>query len=120
MSRETLPKIDVYLYNDPAVHGTCVYFEQRKDDGTVLIAKPIEIEWEDAIPGLYQQPTMVFDRYNGGHFLQSLAEGIIALGIQPDALQHKKDEVAAIREHLADMRRLVFEGTPINLQAKRG
>ena len=119
MENKLLSKINVYMQYNPAHHGIDIWFEKDGGDGKVLIAKPLNIEFEEVNPYGYIEPTMMFDKHNGYEFLKSFATGIVECGIEIDAIKYKKDEMSAVKEHLADMRKLVFEGIPVNLTVKK-
>ncbi len=99
----------VHLEHDPHINGTKLYIFRDLDDGRVEYFKPTLIESTIQEAGLILEPTMQFSHRLGDRFLQELSDALVRVGFKPDAITVKEGEVAAMRYHLEDMRKLVFK-----------
>ena len=70
------------------------------------IAKPLELE--PVTDGIYIEPTLRLP-YRDDAFLQSLVDQAWDMGIRPRHAKDGKPEVEALKNHLEDMRSLVFK-----------
>ena len=93
---------------DPSFLGTRVFLYEDKPDGRYIV-KPQEWVTERLDYGLMPEPTFRFDERGGDEFLHSFADALAEAGFRPDEMKANNKQVEAIKEHLTDMRRLVFD-----------
>ena len=101
--------IEVSIDYDPRIRGTRIWIVQEKADGFHAFRA---IGFEDRIvsPSEELEPTFVFGRREGHEFLQELSDALVRAGFKPDEIEASSKQVAAIKNHLEDMRTLVFKG----------
>ena len=98
----------VYLQYEPDLAGMGLWILVERD-GQKQVAMPLDLKFTVLKVGDRPKPTLEFDGGEGKEFLQSLAESLVLAGFKPDELKAKNNEVTAIKYHLEDMRKLVFE-----------
>ena len=82
----------------------------QERDGPRTVIEPMNLtlrkEWGEGYEP--PEPTIKFYDRDADDFLKGLSDGLVASGYRPDALKASDKEVAAIKNHLEDMRTLVF------------
>ena len=96
-------KLDIHIDKNYARGSTDIYLFGTRDHEK-LIAKPIEFDFQKFNHNRIQEPTLRFEWDEGTNFLNSFAD---ALKIAKFGDQ-KEYSLEAIKYHLEDMRRLVF------------
>lgn len=98
-------QIKVYAEHGQFGRGCNVVIASTQPNGEVRIAKPLEMV--DVHPQSLWPETMTGDF--GEQFLRAALNAAWGLGMRPDGFNDTTEQVKAIKEHLADMRRLVFD-----------
>src|SRR3990167_4854581 len=101
-------ELKVHIEHDPRFRGTAIYVYGKDKDGDFVIERTELVARHYQLGEFLNSPTFVFSGGEGETFLQSLAEGLVRIGFKPNELKAKEGETAAIKYHLEDMRRLVF------------
>jgi len=101
---------NVVVRYDEVFDGVNVWFIFKNGEEETVV-QPINLTLVTRrTPGMETpEPTLRFDGVSARQVLTGLAEGLVQAGYAPDSLKAKDKEVEAIREHLADMRKIVFE-----------
>jgi hypothetical protein len=81
-------------------------------DGSRAYAKPLV--FEKAEPGSYVREATIED---GDEFLQAVLNHAWEIGLRPAGFNDTTQQVAAIKDHLSDMRALVFKTKPGGVQS---
>ena len=105
-------EIKVHIEHDPRFRGTAIYLYGKDNEGEFVIEPMNLIQRHYKLGEALNQPTLVMDGLRGEEFLQSLCSELVRLGFKPDELKASNQQIDAIKYHLEDMRRIVFE--PIN------
>ena len=100
----------VCLRYDPQFRGVNLWMLGDNKDGTMDIVNPMAmvvttVNWNERLP----EPTLQFRGDNALSFLQSLAEGLAESGFHPKEIEASNKQIEALKNHLEDMRRLVFK-----------
>ena len=77
---------------------------QRSDR---VVAKPLEFEKTD--PRLSAEPTLRLPEGEINDLLQAFADAAWERGIRPRQIEDQRNQVAAMTEHLSDLRRVSFK-----------
>ena len=87
-----------------------VYITEEGYKGQKLLAKPIDLVFEEFEPHSLQEPTIKISRILGRetNFLQALSDALANAGYEPKTIEENKGELKATKIHLEDMRKLVF------------
>lgn len=100
-------KLSIHSESRPWDLETAIWIVGEDAAGNRFIAKPMELCFIPQEAGASAQPTMVFRGSMAREFFPAFHQAMIESGY----LKPKKDEsIEAIKYHLEDMRRLVFEG----------
>ena len=98
------------IYIERSLHeGAINIYVRYERDGKVYEASPQKLEFHEITSGQISTPTYQFPinyTHDGESFLTAMAEALMEFGVlkKIDA-----PEIEAIKFHLEDMRRLVFE-----------
>lgn len=100
----------VVVRYDHDFHGVAIWFMKTNEDGSRHLVQPINmtITTEYHEYEMFPEPTIRIDARYAHEFLQSLASGLIEAGYIPDQLKAKNGEIEALKEHLNDMRAIVY------------
>ena len=77
-----------------------------RGDGTRFRAAPLIFESMES--GLLHDPTIGAGAVDGDEFLQAALDHAWEIGLRPRGFNDTTQQVTAIKDHLADMRALVF------------
>lgn len=98
-------KLSIYCEQRPWALETCLWFVVEEPNGRRSVVKPMKIEIDQINEGQALQPTIVFSGFQAREFFPAMHQAMIDSGY----LKPTKDEsIEAVRNHLEDMRRLVF------------
>ena len=100
--------LKVYLRHDDMRLQTNLYLIFEDETGQRSIVEPMTLVVSPLHDEHYQKPTMTFEHHYATDFLQGMANELATLGYTPDRLKMSQSELAAVRYHLEDMRKLVF------------
>lgn len=104
------PQTSVQIYRTPTVGGLNFLFLQHLTDGRIAVGKPTSIDFQiienENVP---IEPTFILGTHVANDVLQSLAEELHKMGIHAKDDEPKKNELSAVKFHLEDMRKLVFD-----------
>jgi hypothetical protein len=101
--------ISVEVRHDPMLDGTKIYIV-RYDPvlRTQSIAAPVSLDFQEISENMQlPEPTFKFRREEGYQFLQSLSNALTEIGFRPNEIESANRELAAVKYHLEDMRRLI-------------
>ena len=97
----------VKISYDPDFLGMKVWLYE--DNGSSLIvAEPVNLVMREVELTREIEPTFTFNKQKGHEFLQSLVNALVEVGFKPDEIKAHNKEIEAIKNHLEDMRKLVF------------
>ena len=101
---------NVIVRYDAAFAGVNVWLIYRQGSKEVVV-QPVDLTMTvDLAPNeVIPEPTLRFQGNDAHQFLQGLTEGLVGAGFKPDELKASDKQVAAIKDHLEDMRLLVFK-----------
>ena len=89
------------------------FYEKDEVSGTIRILRPIEFKWEEHKSGTrLPAPTIDTDTHSVRPFLEKFIERLKEAGYGRDKVSVESGELKAMREHLADMKKLVFTPPP--------
>ncbi len=101
--------IEIRIWKDPGFGGTNIYIVDKKENGEMYLAKPVEFKFDFVPEGTqYPEPTLKFAANFGNNFLNSMAEELVRAGYRDKAVS-KDGEIKRMESHLADMRTLAFD-----------
>ena len=100
----------VVINYEPAFAGMSVWLYEDRTDGSRWVVNPTQLEFTLLDHAIETPPTFRFDERGGMEFLQSLVDALVKAGFKPDEIKASNQQVAAIKDHLEDMRSLVFKG----------
>ncbi len=102
---------NVILRHDPAFRTVDVWLIKHNADGSEAVIQPVPLTMTLALQPfeIRPEPTLRFANNDATQFLQGLADGLVEAGFRPDALKATDKEILALKSHLEDMRKLVFE-----------
>lgn len=84
-----------------------LFIEER--NGKNYVAKPVKLEFTEVAPdGTIEGPTLKIGRMHGLELLRSIAEALDKQGIKTDKDAKISGILETTREHLRDMRTIVF------------
>lgn len=101
----------VILQYNPAWHTMDMWLLKENRDGSEIVVQPLNLTMTTTLtPGLeLPPPTLRFaQRGEAENFLNELAKALVKAGFRPDELKAKDNELEATKNHLEDMRSLVF------------
>ena len=102
--------MNVIIRYDDVFNLVNVWLVKQNPDGSQTCVLPMNLEATTyTAPGTVPPPTIRIEGTFATQFLQDLADGLAAAGFRPAELKASDREVTAIKVHLEDMRRLVFE-----------
>lgn len=101
-------RLRVHLRYAEEFHGTKLYLMKDGPCGELVIAKPVELEWETYNINSWPEPTIVFQGPDAFDFMKGLANELASQGFVPDEVKERTSELTAVRYHLEDMRKIVF------------
>jgi len=95
---------------NPAFAGLDVWLYEDKADGRYVV-EPMDfvVRKLDDRGAEYITPTFRFNEHSGTEFLNSFVNALVVAGFKPDEIKAHDKEVAAIKYHLEDMRRLAIK-----------
>lgn len=93
---------------DFAWDGIALWLIVSQSDGKRRVVESLQSAVKEHQEGDYIEPSM---RLNANE-AQSLMEALWGAGLRPAEARYPADHVNALRDHLADMRRLVFDVSP--------
>lgn len=101
---------NVVIRHDEEIAGTSIWFIHKQGNQETVVS-PLNLTMVTTLtPGVMAPaPTISIERTEARQFLQGLAEALVDAGFRPDALAAKEGEIEAVRSHLDDMRKLVFD-----------
>jgi len=103
--------IKVKIEYDHAIAGMSLWIYDEDADGRITIVEPINLtlrkEYEPGV--IAPEPTIRFGRSDGNDFLNGLCNALVEAGFKPDEIKSHNKETEAIKYHLEDMRKLVFD-----------
>jgi len=101
---------NVILRYDASFAGVNVWLIHKTGSKEVVV-DPVDLTMTSHLEPDYEypEPTLRFNGTAAHQFMTDLAQGIIEAGFRPEVLKSSDKEVAAIKDHLEDMRRIVFE-----------
>lgn len=89
--------------------GIRLWITDRDHDGRVLrVAKPFTLVWADHDVEARPEPTIVLHQIEGTHIIRDFIAEAEKAGFKMPKVP-EQGELAAVKYHLEDMRRLVFE-----------
>lgn len=100
--------ITVSIDYDPSIRGTRIWVVDERQDGIYAFSRS-DLKLKKVEPCEELEPTFVFNRRDGDDFLRELSNALVKAGYKPDELKANNQQVVAIKYHLEDMRKLVFE-----------
>jgi len=102
--------IHVYIRHEFDKLGTGIIIADIDEiSGKIKVAKPVDLVFEEVSDAdVSLGSTFFFGGNKGDQFLQGLVNALVASGIKPNDFKASDKEVAAIKYHLEDMRKLVF------------
>jgi hypothetical protein len=101
-------EIEVRIHRPPwANHIQIGFF--IKEGGKLLMAKPIDLSFEEVPEGVYLDPTLTIEGETGHQMLNELATALQKAGYESERTDSYKAELGATKRHLEDMRSLVFK-----------
>jgi len=88
-----------------------IYITEEGYDGKRLIAKPMQLEFDEIKNGEPREPSIKISRLFGRetNFLQALSDALAKAGYKPSSVEENIGELKATKIHLADMRKLAFK-----------
>jgi hypothetical protein len=102
-------ELKVTLEHNPAIRGTDIYLYGRNINGSHFRIKPVQLEIEQFKEWERPEPTFIFSDQFGTQFLQNFVNALVEIGFKPDEIKAHDKQVIALKEHLEDMRKLVFK-----------
>lgn len=101
-------QLKVHIEHDASLRGTAIYLYGEDNKGRFVI-EPVTLVARHYSEGeMLGSPTFVFGSRDGEEFLQALSQALVRIGFKPDELKQSNEQVVAIKYHLEDMRKLVF------------
>ena len=98
--------MNIRIWNDPYNMRFSLRIYDRLDNEKVCVAEPIVMKEVDRFAST--EPTISFDRKEE---LQDLLDDLWLLGLRPSARSDEyKAQLESVKDHLNDMRQLVFKG----------
>ena len=91
--------------------GVGVYIMAQDKNGRVIAAEPLKLEFSEVKEyPMLPEPTLRFvSNQDGNEFLQDMANELARLGFLPKIAEQSRAELDATKNHLEDMRALVFK-----------
>ena len=86
--------------------GVAFLMREQTVSGVHRVVLPLEFNIKTVEPGESIDPTMVLLPQEA----QSLLEALWAIGLRPAEARYPNEHVNALRDHLRDMREIVFRG----------
>ncbi len=101
---------NVILRYDADFEGVKIWFINKQGEQHSIIC-PINLTITTSYTDFAQvpEPTIRIGATEAHQFLQGLADGLVDAGFRPDELKCKDSEIQVLRNHLEDMRTLVFD-----------
>jgi hypothetical protein len=90
---------------DYCFDGVRILLEESSDFGRRRVVEPMQLSLKEVQQGDPLEPTMTLD----ANAAQSLIDALWDAGLRPTEARYPNDHVNALRDHLADMRKLVFK-----------
>ncbi len=103
--------IKVYIAADMPYNGLNIYIGKEVGD-KFLLAENIPLNFKERKPGEAYDATFKLPFEIAGPFLEAMAEALSNHGIKTDNDHKIQGKLEAVKEHLADMRDLVFKRKP--------
>lgn len=115
-------KIGIRIVRSQICDSLDMYFVERDDSGEIThVAKPVDFIMEP-IPddGIISGPTFRIGRRDSDILMQDMANELARNGVSPDATQKVMGQLEATKNHLEDMRTLVFDKLDELLEKNKG
>ena len=97
-------KVEIFLDQQIWNQQTNVFIIGTDQNGRRFQAQPVQMNFVIGDEGKPMEPTLKFDGQMGAEFLQALHDALVNAGFR-----QKDTSGEAMRNHLEDMRKLVFE-----------
>lgn len=106
--------LDVVIRNLYDAFGMGVWIIDRDDNNHVVrVLRPVEFKWQEYAQGhLLPEPTIAGRTAEVEMIFEKFIEQVKEAGYGRDKLSIESGELKATREHLADMKKLVFTPPP--------
>lgn len=85
--------------------GIYLLIDEPTFEGVRRVVAPLQMELKEAPRGTPYEPTMMLTHTEA----LSLMEALWEVGIRPTEARHPSDHINALKDHLADLRALVFK-----------
>ncbi len=103
--------VDVYVHTAPDFGGLGITIMAEDSSGNLYKARPVEMVFDKIEPGEFlDRPTIRFPQRDGRLFLEAMLKAAEGMGLTSEKEKESKGEMAAVRYHLEDLRKLVFKG----------
>ena len=104
-------KMKIFISENSWADRFDIYITEEGYNGKRMIAKPMDLVFEEIDEGSPQQPSIKISRFFGKqtNFLQALSDALAKCGYEPITVEENKGELKATKVHLEDMRKLVFK-----------
>jgi hypothetical protein len=90
--------------------GAFQFWLEDEQRGKMFVAQPIVFkEASDADMAQIPEPTFTVSSHIAEGFMQMLMDDLWHVGVRPTGVKAPDAQIAALKDHLDDMRRLVFE-----------
>lgn len=97
----------VHIERQPWILATKFYVVDRDHNGD---GRVLRVSYENIKRGgLIDGPSIELSDGEDDQFLQAFMDAAWEIGIRPTALEDQRNQVAAMGEHLADLRRVSFK-----------
>ncbi len=100
--------IQVFIEQKPCNRGVDIYIYEERNGKTCLY-QTTELTIKECEAGASDEPTIKFNYPIANELLQALQEAIVNIGIKPKEGNKIEGLYEATKEHLNDMRKLVFK-----------
>lgn len=99
-----MKEIKFWIQKDPAFDQVSIWGRAGE-----CAVQPVNLEFKKVNAGEPISPTLSLPGLNAKEFLQALTDAIAEFGIVPSGHLPPREEIAAVKYHLEDMRALVFK-----------
>ncbi len=100
--------IQVYIEQKPCNTGVGIYIYEERN-GKMYLYQTTKLTIKECKAGTSEEPTIKFNYPIVNELLQALQEAIVSIGIKPKEGNKIEGLYEATKEHLNDMRKLVFK-----------
>ncbi len=103
--------IEVLVHTPPDFGGLGITIMAEDHSGNLYLGRPFEFAFDRIEPThFFNTPTLRFNNRDGRQFLEAMLKAAEKMGLTYEKEKASKDEMAAVRYHLEDLRKLVFKG----------